>query len=244
MGWYQTYLVDTGRVAAVWLLVGFIVTFGVTRWITLRIRARDQESEAAQGGAIKDVFIGGVHIHHQVWGILLVLVAGLLEFRFSPASPWQEVLALLFGAGAALALDEFALWLHLDDVYWTAEGRKSIDAVLIALVAGATMLMATSPVGIDPATVRTQGWFVVALVIVVHVGFCIACVLKGKNVMGLLGLAVPLLGVLGAFRLAKPRSFWAKRYYRDAKLRRSERRFPADHRGIADALRDKLAGSA
>lgn len=51
-----------------------------------------------------------------------MLVTGLLVFRFSPESPWLEALPALFGAGAALALDEFALWLHLDDVYWSAEG--------------------------------------------------------------------------------------------------------------------------
>jgi hypothetical protein len=78
------------------------------------------------------VYIGGVHIHHQVWGILLVLITGLLEFRFRPHPPWQEVLAALFGAGAALMLDEFALSLYLKDVYWTKEGRKFIDAVMLA----------------------------------------------------------------------------------------------------------------
>ena len=80
--------------------------------------------------------IGGVHVHHQVWGILLVLVVGLLTFRFRPESPWVEVMATLFGVGAALALDEFALWLHLEDVYWSEEGKKSIDAVMIAAVFG------------------------------------------------------------------------------------------------------------
>ena len=84
--------------------------------------------------------IGGVHVHHQVWGILLVLVVGLLTFRFRPESPWIEILATLFGVGAALALDEFALWLHLEDVYWSEEGKKSIDAVMIAAVFGLVLL--------------------------------------------------------------------------------------------------------
>ncbi|MGA8046979.1 MAG: hypothetical protein WCA30_12015 [Dermatophilaceae bacterium] len=63
-------------------------------------------------------------MHHQVWGILLVLLVGLLTVWFSLGPPWIEVLATLFGAGAALALDEFALWLHLEDVYWS-EGARS-----------------------------------------------------------------------------------------------------------------------
>ena len=66
-----------------------------------------------------------------MWGILLVLAAGLLQFRYSPRSPWAEVLAALFGAGAALTLDEFALWFNLDDVYWSKTGRQSIDAILM-----------------------------------------------------------------------------------------------------------------
>ena len=150
--WYQRYLVDTGRSAALWVLLGFVITFATTRWITLRIRTRAARQTGQDGSAVKDVYIGGVHIHHQVWGILLVLVVGLLEFRFSPQPPWREVLAALFGAGAALALDEFALWLHLQDVYWTEEGRKSIDAVMVAVVVGLAMLAGTSPIGLSPNT--------------------------------------------------------------------------------------------
>ena len=138
LDWYRAAILDTGRSAAVWALLGFVVTFGLTRWITVTIRARKarQDADESSGGPIKDIHIGGVHVHHQVWGILLVLLTGLLQFRFSPGPPWVEVLATLFGVGAALALDEFALWLHLEDVYWSEEGRKSIDAVLVAVVVG------------------------------------------------------------------------------------------------------------
>ena len=95
--------------------------------MTRRIRAQKASSSAEQSRppkrkALADIYIGGIHVHHQVWGILLVLVTGLLQFRYSPAPPWSEVLAALFGAGAALTLDEFAMWLYLDDVYW---GRRA-----------------------------------------------------------------------------------------------------------------------
>lgn len=143
--WYQTTFVETGRSAAPWLLIGFVVTYAVTRWITLRIRARTLSGAGGASSPIKDVHIGGVHVHHQVWGILLVLLTGLLEFRFQPSSPWVDVLAVCFGAGAALALDEFALWLHLEDVYWSEEGRKSIDAVLLAAVVGLVLLVSGWP---------------------------------------------------------------------------------------------------
>src|SRR6476469_2004190 len=135
--WYRRYLVDTGRSAALWMVIGFLVTYGVVRAITLHIRARNERDDDQDGAAVKDLYIGGVHIHHQVWGILLLLLTGLLEFRFHPGPPWQEIIGALFGAGAALALDEFALWLHLEDVYWTEEGRRSIDAVMVATVVGA-----------------------------------------------------------------------------------------------------------
>ena len=139
--WYQDVFVETGRSAALWVVLGFLVTYGITRRITLKIRARsltppDQPipEEEKAGGFIKDIHIGGVHVHHQVWGILLVLVTGLLMFRYDPDPPWQEILGALFGAGAALALDEFALWLHVDDVYWSEEGIVSVPIIFIALM--------------------------------------------------------------------------------------------------------------
>ena len=86
-GWYQAYVAGTGRSAALWALIGFLVTYSLTRWITRRIRARSAGRAQQGDSAIKDVYIGGVHIHHQVWGMLLVLVTGLLEFRFRPGPP-------------------------------------------------------------------------------------------------------------------------------------------------------------
>ncbi len=225
-GWYQEALVATGRSAALWLLIGFLVTFGATRWITLRIRAREacDEGEADARGAIKDVYIGGVHIHHQVWGILLVLVVGLLEFRFRPDSPWQEVLAALFGVGAALALDEFALWLQWRTSTGAEEGRKSIDAVMVALVVGVALLLGTSPIGLDAGTVETNGLLFASAAVVLHISYTIVCLLKGKLVTGLVGLPIPLLGLVGAIRLAKPSSFRARRFYSEAKMAKAQDR--------------------
>lgn len=240
--WYQEHLVDSGRSAALWLLIGFLVTYTVTRWITLRIRARSTTVGRQDESAIKDVYIGGVHIHHQVWGILLVLVVGLLEFRFRPDSPWQELLALLFGAGAALALDEFALWLHLDDVYWSEEGRKSIDAVLIAVTVGAAMLVGASPIGVSSDTLESDSLWIVSLAVVVHISYTIACLLKGKIATGLIGLPIPLVGLVGAIRLAKPSSFWARRFYDEAKMADAEGRFGAAHLARRERVRDLFSG--
>jgi hypothetical protein len=67
-------------------------------------------------GPFHDASVGGVHVHHQVYGIFLLLGTGTAEVTYRPAPPWVHVLAVLFGVGAALTLDEFALWLRLDDV--------------------------------------------------------------------------------------------------------------------------------
>lgn len=219
--WFHTTVVEQGRLPALLLLLGYAVTFAVTRGITRAIRARAESGRS--GGVVKDVHVGGVHVHHQVWGILLALAVGLVEFRFRPGEPWVGVLALLFGAGAALALDEFALWLHLDDVYWTAEGRASLDAVMIALVVGAALLVGTSPLGIGSPS-EQQGAAGVSVVLGFHILTTVLCLLKGKVAMGLVGLLVPALSLVGALRLAHPESFWARRWYGEPRTERARAR--------------------
>ncbi len=83
------------------------------------------------------VMMGGRHIHHLVWGIFILLAVGYglvgeLGSGNSPSSLFAgRLLSLMYGVGAALTLDEFALWLNLRDVYWAREGRSSIDAVVL-----------------------------------------------------------------------------------------------------------------
>jgi hypothetical protein len=109
--------------------LGFLVTFGAVRGITYLIRIGV--------GPFHNVTSGGLHIHHLVWGILLLLVVGYVwliqegtgESRFP--SWFSRVTAIAYGVGAALTLDEFALWLNLQDVYWERAGRQSVDAVVI-----------------------------------------------------------------------------------------------------------------
>lgn len=222
------------------MMLAFVVTYAVTRVLTRRIR---RKATSGAVGGVKDVVIGGVHVHHQVWGILLALLAGLLEFRFRPGSPWLEVLAVAFGAGAALALDEFAMWLHLEDVYWSPEGRKSVDAVMVAMVLGALLLLGASPGGASASAYnRSDAAIVVTAVVLVHVLCTVVCLLKGKLVMGLLGFFVPLLAMTGAIRLAKPESFWARRYYRDGKAERAAQRFGEEYRARVERRRDLLSG--
>src|SRR6202795_2618891 len=105
--------------------LGFLVTFGIVRGITHLIKAGI--------GPFHNVSGGGLHIHHLVWGILILLVVGYIWLiEEGIASSWSSsITAIAFGVGAALTLDEFALWLNLQDVYWTGPGRESIDAVVI-----------------------------------------------------------------------------------------------------------------
>ena len=146
------------------------------------------------------------------------------------------------GVGAALALDEFALWLHLEDVYWSEEGRKSIDAVLVAVVVGMALLVATSPVGLGEED-SASGVIGVAVTILIHISFVLVCLLKGKLVTGLVGLPMPIFAFVGACRIAQPASFWARRFYRDKpqKLAKSQDRY---HRLVTrrERLRDTFGG--
>ncbi len=105
--------------------VAFFLTFGVVRGITHAIRAHV--------GPFHDVTRGTEHVHHLVWGILLLLVVGYLWLReVGVSGGWaSRATAVLFAVGAALTLDEFALWLTLQDVYWERQGHDSIDAVVL-----------------------------------------------------------------------------------------------------------------
>jgi hypothetical protein len=219
----------SGRRAVVaWLVAALLVTFLATRFVTRAIRAGR--------GPFRDASVGGVHLHHEVYGIFLLLVVGTAEFTYQPAPPVLYVLAALFGVGAALTLDEFALWLHLEDVYWSEEGRSSVDAVLIALLVGGLLLVGANPFDTDAA----GGEAAVAATVVVNLVFALVSILKGRVVLGVTGVFVPLLAVVSAFRLARPTSPWARRRYPagSSRRRRAEERFPPGRRTRWDAVID------
>ena len=181
--------------------------------------------------------MGGVHVHHQVYGIFLLLAAGTAELTYRPPGPWSDVLAVLFGIGAALTLDEFALWLRLDDVYWEREGRSSVDAVLVALIVGGLLL-----VGFDPFDDDTEaGGRLLAVSVLISLGWALLAILKGRSLLAVLGMFLPLLAMVGALRLARPSSWWARRRYDANRLARAQRRFPPGRRTWWDRLVDVFA---
>ena len=121
---YQYEIVDPHKQPQLVLLVSFLVTFAVVRFVTHSIRA------GRFTWLFRNVSAGGTHLHHLVPGIILVMVSGYVAIALDPGVP-REPMAVMFGIGLALTLDEFALWLHLEDVYWAKEGRQSVDAVVI-----------------------------------------------------------------------------------------------------------------
>lgn len=214
---YEEAIVEPGNQPALLMLVAFGVTFGITRFITHSIRAE-------RFSWLGDIEAGDTHIHHLVWGIILLLVTGLLAVYVQPP---LEVTAVVFGIGAALTLDEFALWLHLDDVYWSEQGRQSIDAVIVFVIITGFML-----IGAYPVTFSTAGGIeeVAGLLVVqgINLLFVIICFLKGKLMWGVFGIYMPLIALIGSIRLAKPNSVWAKRRYSEEKLARSRKRYSGE----------------
>ena len=104
----------------------FFLTFAAVRAITHAIRA--------ERGPLRNITPGGRHIHHMTFGIAGLLMVGylwLLEVGINERRLGSRLTAIAYGSGAALTLDEFALWLNLEDDYWTRQGRESIDAVVL-----------------------------------------------------------------------------------------------------------------
>jgi hypothetical protein len=88
----------------------------------------------AERGPFKNITPGGRHIHHMTFGISGLLAVGylwLLEIGIDERRSGSRITSVVYGSGAALTLDEFALWLNLADDYWTKQGRESIDAVVL-----------------------------------------------------------------------------------------------------------------
>ena len=226
---------DTAQRAGFVLFLGFLLSFAFIRTSTRLIR---NPRVTWWPGNVETS--GGLHVHHLVFGIVLLLLTGFLGFAFPTESPSTEILAGLFGVGAGLTLDEFALWLRLQDVYWTEQGRGSIDAAIFAFIFGGLIVS-----GLSPFELRgTDSHLVIALSLTAHLAICIVAILKGKLIMGLIGVFLPFFALFSAIRLAKPESPWARRLYRgkEAKLERARGR---DERFEARRLRffDLIGGT-
>ncbi|RRR66131.1 hypothetical protein EHS43_45070, partial [Streptomyces sp. RP5T] len=123
--WLHRNIVEPGKLPLLLALTAFVLTFLITRVITRLIRAGK--------GPFGNVSTGGVHIHHVVPGVVLTVVGGFGAVASGRNGFGAGLCAVLFGMGAGLVLDEFALILHLDDVYWSEEGRKSVEVVVLTV---------------------------------------------------------------------------------------------------------------
>ncbi len=207
-----------GRELEVLFLVSFLASFGFIRTSAHLIRAQVSWWPG-------NVEVGGTHIHHLVWGILLILIFGYVAGVIRPDAPWSHIAVIGFGIGTGLTMDEFALWLNLRDVYWEKEGRRSIDAVIVvAILAG---LAATGfREWVDAAeSVESEVFAVVGAAGVAGVVCALVNAAKEKFGMALFSILVPIVGLVAAFRLGKPTSLWARAFYSEAKRQDARERF-------------------
>jgi hypothetical protein len=224
-----------GRGAAFLLLTAFLVTFLFIRTSARLIR---NPSVTWWPGNVES---GDLHIHHLVWGICLVLIAGFLGFAADLQTPWWDIAAIAFGIGAGLTIDEFALWLYLRDVYWSEQGRLSVDAGIMATVFALLVVLGTRPFGLD----EPESVLGTIVLVLQAVALAVVAFLKGRFVMGVVSLFVPFWGLIALVRLAKPNSPWARWRYRGPRaerLVRASARFRDDRRSAA--LGDRLIALA
>ena len=218
---YREGIVDTGRETAFLFFISFLVSFGFIRTSAHMIRAQVSWWPG-------NVSVGGTHIHHLVWGILLLLINGYVGVAIHPGDPWRDIVAVLFGIGTGLTLDEFALWLNLKDVYWSKQGRRSIDAVVIAAAFSGVLLISLRS-WIDVTTeVADVIQAIVGVIGLLGVILALTNASKEKFGMAIWSILVPVVGLVGAVRLAKPHSVWAKLFYKHGKKEGSDKRFAGD----------------
>ena len=231
--WFEHDIIGRGRLPLLCCLVAFILTFFVTRIFVRYIRRRTERGVPPKWWEPRNIHIGTKHIHHVVVGVLLVMGSGLAMVALSvDGTPLENTAtAVVFGIGAALVLDEYALILHLSDVYWEEDGRTSVDAVFAAMAVGGLLVL-----GLHPFLFFVSLWHdtthsvllraAVIVAMVLTLPLAVLVVLKGKVWTGLIGMFfVPLL-FIGAIRLSRPQAPWARWFYMSQldKMARSLRR--------------------
>ena len=214
---YERHIELAGKEMHFLILLSFLASFGFIRTSAHMIRAQ----VSWWPGNVETK--GGTHIHHMVWGILLLITMGYLGLATDMGSPWLEFTGIAFGIGLGLSLDEFALWLNLQDVYWSEKGRQSIDAVIVA-----TLMLVVALLGL-------QFWIDVREAVLLAIGIggkrfvgaeslpwllsfqllgiaaAIVCWLKGKRLFAIVGAFVPIISIFGAVTKPREDSWWTRR---------------------------------
>jgi hypothetical protein len=222
------------------VLVGFILSFAFIRMSTRLMRS--PKVPWWPGSVVSE---SGVHLHHLVFGIVTMMISGTLGLAALGDPPYAEICALAFGIGAGLTIDEFALWIYLEDVYWAEQGRVSIDATVIAAAAMGLILLGFSPFTFETDSVdQTIGSVLSALFVFGLVALCFA---KQRILHGTVGFFVFPVAIYGAVRIGKPGSPWARRRYAERnpeKQAKAVDRFRPDRRTerFKNAFRDIVGG--
>lgn len=232
--WLHRNIVEPGKLPLLLALAAFVLTFLVTRVITRLIRAGK--------GPFRNISPGGLHVHHVVPGIVLMVIGGFAAVASGRHGFGAALAAVVFGTGAGLVLDEFALVLHLDDVYWTEQGRKSVEIVVLTAALVALILAGFLPFGVNeltPEELHDRG--VVVVNVVINFLIALFALAKGKPRLAVIGCVVPFVAIIGAVRLARPGSPWARRFYRHRPGARRRARVRAyRHDARWDALRNRV----
>jgi hypothetical protein len=173
-----------------------------------------------------------------------MMVAGTVGFAAFGHSPLTEICAFFFGIGVGLTIDEFALWVYLEDVYWAREGRSSIDATVIAAA-----LIGMIVVGVNPFSSGGEGATAIESILswLIIIFFVATSFLKGRRLHGILGVIVAPLAIYATCRIGKPDSPWAHHRYGDKhpkKQAKAEARFHPGRRTdrFKEAFRDIIGG--
>ena len=231
-------VIAPGRVPLMWCLIAFSLTFFVTRSIVRYIRSNADKPGPRKWWQPHNISVsdksggtgGGLHIHHVVFGVILVLASGVAMVTMASSGTTNQftAAAIVFGIGAALVLDEFALILHLQDVYWSEEGRTSVDAVFVAVAVAGLLVMGFNPLSFFDIGIWRDDESVAARVSVIilallTLALAVVVILKGKLWTGLIGMFITPLLLVGAGRLARPHAPWARWHYQDEpeKMRRA-----------------------
>ena len=203
-----------------WCLIAFLLTFLVTRTIVRYIRHHADSDAPRKWWQPRNIGHGSLHIHHVVIGVVLVMVSGVTMVTLAVDGGVAEftVAAIFFGIGAALVLDEFALILHLEDVYWSEDGRTSVDAVFAAVAVAGLLILGFNPLSFFDVTIwredhTFQARALVVVAAVVTLLFAVIVLFKGKVWTGLVGMFITPLLFIGAVRLSRPHAPWARWRY-------------------------------
>ena len=214
--------IPPGRQPLVWCLIAFLLTFLVTRTIVRYIRHNADNATPPKWYQPRNMGHGTVHIHHAVIGVILVMISGvtMVTLAVDGGVPEFTVAAIVFGIGAALVLDEFALILHLQDVYWSEDGRTSVDAVFAAVAVAGLLILGFNPLSFFDIDIWREDQTVLARATVVGIALvtlalAVVVLMKGKVWTGLVGMFITPLLIVGAVRVSRPHAPWARWRYGD-----------------------------